>query len=263
LRVAAVDWSGRAAGAERYIWLAEVRDGRLVELRNGLSREAIVAGLVEDPPDVMGLDFAFSFPAWWCAERGWSRVVDVWTAARDEGEAWLAACEPPFWGRPAKRRPADGEPLRRTEREDARGAKSVFQIGGAGAVGTGSIRGMPHLLTLAEAGFAVWPFSAGRPLVVEIYPRALTGPLRKSRRAEREAALERFRGDQPATLLARAAGSEDAFDAAVSALVMARHADQLAALEPTSDRVHAIEGRVWRPRRHAVRGEQREHGLRM
>ena len=35
--------------------------------------------------------------------------------------------------------------------------KSTFQIGGAGAVGTGSLRGMPHLLTLREAGCAVWP----------------------------------------------------------------------------------------------------------
>jgi hypothetical protein len=243
VRVVAIDWSGRAAGAERYIWLAEVCDGRLVDLRNGLRREAVVAWLVEDRPDVVGLDFAFSFPAWWCAARGWTHVEDVWAAARDEGEAWLAACDAPFWGRPGKRRPADGEPLRRTERDDARGAKAVFQIGGAGSVGTGSIRGMPYLLTLAEAGFAIWPFSAGRPLVVEIYPRALTGPLRKSRRAERAAALERFRGEQPADLLARAAGSEDAFDAAVSALAMARHAGELASLAPGGD----IEGAIWRP----------------
>ena len=36
--------------------------------------------------------------------------------------------------------------------------KSVFQIGGAGSVGTASLRGMPVLQRLREAGFAVWPF---------------------------------------------------------------------------------------------------------
>src|SRR6202012_1913196 len=37
-------------------------------------------------------------------------------------------------------------------------AKSPFQIGGSGSVGTGSLRAMPALLRLREAGFRVWPF---------------------------------------------------------------------------------------------------------
>jgi Protein of unknown function (DUF429) len=246
VRVVAIDWSGKAKGAEEFIWLAEVRDGRLAELRNGLGRAEVVAWLVDEHPDVVGLDFAFSFPAWWCAARGWTRVEEAWAAAGDEGEAWLADCDEPFWGRPGKTNLHT--PERAMRRTDQGGAKSVFQIGGAGAVGTGSIRGMPHLLTLAEAGFAVWPFSAGRPLVVEIYPRALTGPVHKSRWAERRELLTtRFAGAQPEVLLERAAGSEDAFDAAVSALVMAGHAVELAALEPASDPVDSIEGRIWRP----------------
>jgi hypothetical protein len=50
----------------------------------------------------------------------------------------------------------------------------VFQIGGAGAVGTDSVRGTPHLLTLAKAGFSIWPFDPPHHLmVIEIYPRAL------------------------------------------------------------------------------------------
>src|ERR1035438_6219537 len=36
--------------------------------------------------------------------------------------------------------------------------KSPFQIGGAGAVGTGTLRGIPELERLHEAGFRVWPF---------------------------------------------------------------------------------------------------------
>jgi hypothetical protein len=64
-----------------------------------------------------------------------------------EGKDLLAACEPPFWGRPGKPNPHSKEQLCwRTDLKDGLGGeKSVFQIGGAGAVGTGSIRGMPHL----------------------------------------------------------------------------------------------------------------------
>ena len=88
---------------------------------------------------------------------------------------------------------------RRTDRDAGMGAaKSIFQIGGAGAVGTGSIRGMPQLLTLAEQDVQIWPFSAdGWPRVVEIYPRALTGPVRKSSWTERHAYLRTRFPDQP------------------------------------------------------------------
>jgi hypothetical protein len=221
VRIVAVDWSGRLKGAEESLWLAEVRDGRLSELRNGLTREGLVVRLIDladaHPRMVVGLDFAFSFPRWWCAEQGWASGPDVWAAMAERGEALLAACDEPFWGRPGKPNPHPPDRLyRRTEREDgARGTKSVFQIGGAGAVGTGSVRGMPHLLTLAENGFSVWPFTAdGWPRVVEIYPRALSGAVNKGRWAQRHAlAFERF-PEQPHSLLERAVGSEDAFDAA-------------------------------------------------
>jgi hypothetical protein len=66
---------------------------------------------------------------------------------------------------------------------------------------------------------------------VEIYPRALTGPLRKSSWTERHAYLRTRFPDQPTDLLERAAGSEDAFDAALSSLVMGAH-DQFHALTP-------------------------------
>jgi hypothetical protein len=254
VRVIAVDWSGKLKGAEEHLWLAEVRDGELVELRNGLSREHLVAGLVEltrdEPGAVVGLDFAFSFPRWWCLERGWTSGRDVWAAMAEEGERLLAACEAPFWGRPGRPNPHAPDRLyRRTDRDTGVGTpKSVFQIGGAGAVGTGSIRGMPHLLTLAQHGFGVWPFDGDAwPRAVEIYPRALTGPVRKSSWTERHAYLHREFPEQPAHLLERAAGSEDAFDAAVSALVMAAHRTELEGLTRSSDPDYAIEGRIWRP----------------
>ena len=131
--------------------------------------------------------------------------------------------------------------------EDAVRPKSVFQIGGAGAVGTGSVRGMPHLLTLAKNGFGIWPFSEGWPRVVEIYPRALTGPVNKGRWSARHDYLVEHFPEQPKDLLERAAGSEDAFDAAVSALVMSEHEAELRALGPLADPPYGIEGKIWRP----------------
>lgn len=183
----AVDWSGKANGPAESLWRAEVRDGKLTELRNGLDRGELIAKLLElgeaEPSMVIGLDFAFSFPAWWCEENGWSSGEDVWSAMAHGGEDLLDGCEAPFWGRPGKRNLHPKARLyRRTESsEGAVHAKSVFQIGGAGAVGTGSVRGMPHLLLLAKNGFGIWPFSEGWPRVVEIYPRALTGPVNKGK----------------------------------------------------------------------------------
>jgi hypothetical protein len=250
----AIDWSGRRTGAEEFIWLAEARDGVLVDLRNGMTRAQVVTEVIaaakDDADVVVGLDFAFSFPRWWCEDQGWATAKDVWHAMHARGEDVLAACEPPFWGRPDKVKPAGPtSAFRRTELDaGAVGAKSVFQIGGAGAVGTGSIRGMPQLLRLAEAGFSIWPFDApASRRAVEIYPRALTGPVRKSRWAERHAYLVEHHPAQCDRLLERAAGSEDAFDAAVSAVAMSSHAGALAALPQTRDPDYALEGRIWTP----------------
>jgi hypothetical protein len=81
--------------------------------------------------------------------------------------------------------------------------------------------------------------------VVEIYPRALTGPVDKGRWTTRHAYLEeRFPLVDPA-LRERAAGSQDAFDAAVSALVMATA--PIAPLPQATDPTELLEGRVWLP----------------
>jgi hypothetical protein len=253
VRIVAVDWSGRLKRAEESLWLAEVRGGEIVDLANGRTREELVAHLVSlarhNPRMVVGLDFAFSFPAWWCAEQGWSSARDVWEAIAESGEGLIDSCEVPFWGRRGKRNPNPRHRhLRRSElEEEMAGAKSVFQVGGAGAVGTASIRGMPHLLTLADNGFSIWPFADGWPRVIEIFPRVLTGPVNKSRWTIRHAyLLDRF-PQQPTNLLERAAGSEDAFDAAVSGLVMSAHAAEIQALRAPTDAEYAIEGKIWRP----------------
>lgn len=246
----AVDWSGAAHGASRRIWVAEASAGELVELTGGLDRAAAVAHVVAAGSVVAGFDFGFALPAWFVRSLGCEDVSSLWARVARDGEAWLAACEPPFWGRPGRRRPerGPGEPeLRRTELDAPGRPKSIFQIGGAGSVGTGSLRGMPFLPAMRLAGFALWPWDDARvPMALEIYPRLLTGPVVKSSAAAREAYLA---GDPrvPPALLAATVGSEDAFDAAVSALEMAARLPELLALQATVDPFARLEGAIWPP----------------
>ncbi len=55
-------------GADRKIGLAEASHGALVRLECGRGREALTSELIVDaarfPGLVVGLDFAFSLPAW-------------------------------------------------------------------------------------------------------------------------------------------------------------------------------------------------------
>ena len=94
----------------------------------------------------------------------------------------------------------------------------------------------------------MWPFHAGvPPVVVEVWPRALTGPVVKSRADARVAYLAERYPAIDGELATRAARSEDAFDAAVSALVMAAHVTELGSLPPVHDPTTRLEGAVWLP----------------
>ena len=257
-RTIAVDWSGARARASSKIWLAEVRGGRLARLESGRGRPEVVDHLIADARGdvVIGLDFAFSFPRWFTESRRATSIDELWRVAAEQGEEWLSGCPHPFWGRPGKRKPNWKNPrlhLRRTDQHasEPKGAspKSVFQIGGAGQVGTGSIRGMPHLARLRAEGFSIWPFDRARtPLVIEIYPRLLTGPVKKSDPRARAEYLAEHVPEIDEALAREAASSEDAFDAAVSAVVMSRHLDEISALSAPPDPTEAIEGRIWWPR---------------
>lgn len=257
MRILAVDWSGDLRAAAKRIRVAEAVPGRLLGVRGGLDREAVGDLLLDlrgaGEPTVVGMDFSFGLPAWFPARSGATTLPQVWDLARDEGEAWLRACEPPFWGRAGTRKPLDVELYRDTEREAReRGLNplSTFQIGGAGAVGTGSVRGMALLGRWRRAGIGVWPLDpAPGPrgvLVVEVYPRAMTGPVVKSSAVARRALVD---GDDriPADLRAAAADTEDAMDAALAALGMAEHADELAGLPARTDPASGSEGRLWLP----------------
>ena len=269
--------------------------GGTVSLESGRTRAELTDWLIElareTPRMAVAIDCCFSFPAWFLAEHGCASIVAFWQAvAAGKGEAWLHrdCADHRFWGvtGPARsgKRPAEfsGDGLRRMMRatdwenkiaireEGAdperaakmRGitAKSPFQIGGSGSVGTGSLRAMPMLLALRGAGFRIWPFedaafeaSAPRPLILEMYTRLLTGPVAKSNPEARRAYLRERRSAEAdyaaltRPVLAKAAASEDAFDALICAVEIARHRAELPALRSTHNPQLALEGITWRP----------------
>lgn len=213
----------------------------------------------------------------------WQKVnaglAEQWLARESEA----IARDERFWGKPHKR-PAQfgGDGYRRMFRyadydnkiaqaleggDPQRAAKmrgitpkSPFQIGGSGSVGTGSLRAMTMLERLHDAGFRVWPLEDAaldgeppQPLLVEMYTRLMTGAVAKSNVEARRAYLAaKKRTDAvyaPVTraVLAKAYAGEDAFDALVSVLEMARHADDFARLRATTDPDLRCEGLTWRP----------------
>ena len=138
--------------------------------------------------------------------------------------------------------------------------KSPFQIGGSGSVGTGSLRAMTMLERLHDAGFRIWPLEAAaidakrpRPLLVEMYTRLMTGAVAKSNAEARKKYLSAKRKTDALyallgrTVLTKAQGSEDAFDALVSVIEMARHADEFGRLKATRNAELRREGLTWRP----------------
>jgi hypothetical protein len=262
-RVMAIDWSGRSGPDQcQALWLAEAVDGELVRLEGGRTRAELVELLIaepdRDPNLIVGVDFAFSLPVWYLQKRQLT-PRQLWALLADEAltptmrqlglTRWMNRPELPFWiTGEAHARLGPGQTFRRTEQEvrvPGVQPKSVFQLVGAGQVGRGSLYGMGALHRLTGAGFRIWPFDpSGLPLVVEIFPRVLTGPVRKNSPSERE----RYLGTVPMRpdLGRLAATGEDAFDAAVSAVVMAARVDQLRTLPDAPG--YALEGKIWQPR---------------
>lgn len=252
----AVDWSGARKPAGK-IWLAAVTGGTLQRLEACASREAAVDAVLAYGRSasrvVAGFDFSFSLPLWFQRDLGVADAPGLWAVVAAEGEHWLRDVRPPFWGRPGSRRPELPAHFRETEEALARAAciapKSTFQVAGAGTVGTGSLRGMPHLATLRSHGWTIWPFDdAGRLTAIEIYPRLFTGPVTKSRRQAREAYLAGTPWPWTEAHREAACSCEDAFDAAVSALVMSGHDAALTRL-PARTGVARREGEIWMPPR--------------
>ncbi len=291
-RVVGIDWSGRvdAAGQRRHIWAGVWTEGERVRLESGRTRAEIAEWLIglakETPRMVVGFDFCFGFPAWFVSgEHGVASAPEFWALVEREGhvEQWLSpgGVDARFWGKPHKRpEEFSGEKLHRMLRatdidcklaalipEAERQArvkgiapKSVFQIGGAGSVGTASLRGFAVLLKLRAAGFRVWPFDVPAlglkkpsPLVVEIYTRLNTGAVRKSSAAARAAYLVKKRSESAEyralsrNVMEKAKGSEDAFDALVTMMVMAERRAEFVSLPKPREPLHVVEGWTWAP----------------
>ena len=261
----------------------------VVKLENGRTRAETAEWLIgmaeETPRMAVGFDFCFGFPEWFArGEMGCADGPAFWQLVADgRGEQWLARGQEDgrFWGKPSKRpQEFSGSRVERMLRatdidcklaaqiaEVDRAArvrgitpKSVFQIGGSGSVGTASLRGMPILLRLREAGFRVWPFDRPgllggepRPVILEMYSRLNTGPVHKSNARARRGYLERKRGEDEAYqglsrgVMRKALGSEDAFDALVSVMVMAERRKTFAGLGVPRDGRFRVEGWTWAP----------------
>jgi len=295
-RLIAIDWSGRIdlPGQRRHIYAGiwtRSKNGKItVKLEAGRTRDEVADWLIalaaETPRMVVSIDCCFSYPAWFLEEHNCATVFDFWKHVADgQGERWLAreavdiAHDTRFWGKPHKRpEEFSGENLRRMMRftdwdnkiaqrlpnGDADRAakmigitpKSPFQIGGSGSVGTGSLRAMPFLLRLREAGFRTWPFEAAspnKPLVVEMYTRLMTGAVAKRNPTARKAYLSARRKQDPLfapvsrAVFRTAEASEDAFDALISTMEMVRYAGEFARLKATKDPILRLEGITWRP----------------
>jgi len=92
-----------------------------------------------------------------------------------------------------------------------------------------------------------------KPMVVEIYTRLMTGAVIKSSEVARTAYLAKKRKENALyvgisrRVLVKARGSEDAFDALVTAMMMVEHRGEFARLRRTEDKVFRMEGQTWVP----------------
>jgi hypothetical protein len=260
-RVVAIDWSGaKARGGRGAIALAEVTIDGVVRLDSDLDRGEAIRAVLDLPVgdrSLVAFDFAFSLPKWYLEDRGFDDPARLWEDLASDGptgaEELIARCEPPFWGRPGKTRPHEPSlGFRKADREH--GAKPVFQLGGAGSVGTGTLRGMPHLPRLRDAGWAIWPFDEpGKRVVVEMYPRNLyrlagIDSVRKSDPESRRAALGSVAGVQlSAVHRDLAVHSEHAFDALTAAVGLWGAIGGRRVEFPVPDSLELVEGMIFQP----------------
>ncbi len=199
----------------------------------GRTREQAI-DLVEQltGPCVVGFDFCFGAPAWFAREQGCATVDAFWKRAAQHGDQWIGPPPTlPFWRDKGTQPPRDRRFRRCEEELKLRGIhpSSIFMLVGPGTVGTGSVRGMPLLARLREAGFAIWPFDAPRErTVVEIFPTLLE-PLAPQHLSQRDYA------------------TNDERDAVLSAAVMWDHRASFAELQAATDPVTRIEGDIWTP----------------
>jgi molybdopterin-guanine dinucleotide biosynthesis protein B len=212
-RVIVVDWSGRATRSPMQeskdaIWIGLCESDREVQTYHRSRAEAesfIAARLNDGGRQLVGFDFPMGYPAGLAgrltgtdsarALHGWlaDRIVDAPNNANNRFEVAdeinrLLGGPGPFWGCP-KARPRPHLPSLKTVDYPALGlaekrrvevenppAKPVWQLLGAGSVGSQALLGIPVVHRLARsAGAAIWPFDPPGPLTLaEVYPSLLS-----------------------------------------------------------------------------------------
>ena len=211
-RVIVVDWSGRASRSparesKDAIWIGLCEQGLETQGYFRSRSDAcnwLAVRLAEGGRQLVGFDFPMGYPAGLArrltgtdsarALHGWlaDRIVDGPDNANNRFEVAAdinrqLGGQGPFWGCPKARPrphlpslktvdfPALGlEEKRRVEREDPP-AKPVWQLLGAGSVGSQALLGIPVVDRLARgSGAAVWPFEPpGELTLAEVYPSLL------------------------------------------------------------------------------------------
>lgn len=102
------------------------------------------------------------------------------------------------------------------------------------------------LKRLHDGGCSIWPFDPPNwPLVVEIYPRLFTGSVKKSSPSAREAHLKAYERSLTQGQRKDAISSEDAFDAAISAVEMGKRLVEFERLQQATNVQELLEGRMW------------------
>ena len=215
-----LDWSGGndrgPTPKADAIWGCVARGGvsdAPVYLRNRALAEAWIGDLLQAELDagrrvLAGFDFPFGYPKGFArAVTGKDDPLQLWDWLETRIKDALSANNRfdvaaqlnglfdgigPFWGIGLKRdidglprkglaRTGHGMPERRAAEEHAKGAFTLWQLSGAGSVGSQSLMGLPVLARLRRRfadQLAVWPFEPlNAPIaLVEIWPTLSVGP---------------------------------------------------------------------------------------
>ncbi len=219
-----VDWSARSAPSpakpsKDAIWIGVARDDGVetTYLRTRATAEVwltefLAAETAAGRRALVGFDFPFGYPAGVaetvCGEASALSLWDWFAAHVEDGEdnannrydvaAKINRLYPgvgPFWGTPGAKeianvpargndRSGDHPSERRACESVAKGAKTVWQLAGAGAVGSQVIMGLASLQRLRKAitDVSIWPFQTGWAtpesghLIAEIYPSLFAVP---------------------------------------------------------------------------------------
>jgi hypothetical protein len=213
-RVMVVDWSGRATRSPKReskdaIWIGLCEEGREEQIycRSRAEAEALLAErLGEAGRQLVGFDFPMGYPAGLArrltgqdsvrALHGWlaDSIMDGPDNVNNRFDVAATINRRlggpgPFWGCP-KAQPRPDLPFlktvdypslglaekRRVEVENPP-AKPVWQLLGAGSVGSQALLGIPVVHRLSGlTGAAIWPFAPpGRLTLAEVYPSLLAG----------------------------------------------------------------------------------------